>query len=512
MRSFNVIITCFLAVACITTQTQAQYQLALQPGTFTVGFKAATYFDLGRHPLAEQTENFQQGRAVHISVWYPASDVKGKSPMPFSQYADFVSQMINPASPTQASRAESFRQIQFFMSQISGDTALLARHKDRLWKSPTRAFLHATPIKETFPVLFYPESPHLNSLLAEYLASHGYIVVAVSRFGSNNAEFEWQNVRGIETLVQDCQFALSVIKQEFNLNHPKVATLGVGMNASAGLAWMMRSPVVQALVSLEGGVLTGYEFELIKKSPFHSVRDANKPMLVLHSPHPAVDPKFIDAYTYADRYVVSFPVMREFYYLNYGVWEATMNGILGPAPGDTKSGFEAVAQMTLQFLNHQLKSNPQATQYLRALPTTENKLFKASFLPGLPIPPTAQQLDELYQKEGFDKLHQAVVRYTKDNPQTYTYEFMNGHGIRLIQEGKFEEVMKWADTFRNNFPDAAIAFVLAARSRLELKKNEEAKLLYQQALMLLESDTYLDTETKSQLRPSIASRIQQLSK
>jgi hypothetical protein len=144
--------------------------------------------------------------------------------------------------------------------------------------------------------VIYPENPNLNNILSEYLASYGYIVVSVSRHGTLDAEFEWQNVRGIETLVQDCQFALAAIKKEFKIKDDDVAVMGTGMNASGGLAWMMRNPLIDALVSLEGGILTGYEYGLIQKSPYFDIHSVDRSILGMHSPHESVDPKLIERY------------------------------------------------------------------------------------------------------------------------------------------------------------------------------------------------------------------------
>jgi tetratricopeptide (TPR) repeat protein len=494
---------------------QGEFQTSLPQGTHKVGFTQKVYFDPGRPPLAEQRKEFQSGRAVHLSTWYPASVKSGSKQMNFNEYVDFFDSMINPDAPTAASKKAGLKLINYYMSQIGGDTVLFNKNLPDLMKSPTNSYLNASYLPGEYPVLIYPEAPYLSSLLCEYLASHGYIVVCVSRFGNLNAEFEWQNVRGIETLVQDCQFALARVKERFKLNDPKIAAMGVGMNASAGLAWMMRSPKVGALVSLEGGILTGYEFDLIKKSPFYDVTAANKPMLVLHSPHESVDPGFIENYKYADRYMAFLPGMKEFYYLNYGVWENSIKDLLGPAPGDTKKGFEVVSQYTLQFLNATLKGSAEGQQFLDKTPAQAgipDGIIKFSKKTALLIPPAKSDLDKIYATSGFDGLMKEVNKYINEDKHALSFDTMTAFGTDFIQSRAFEQCIQWSVTFQGSYPDAVTAYSIAGRCYLELGRKENALTMYSKALEILPFDDHLDESSKARMKTAIEQRIEQLRK
>ncbi len=199
--------------------------------------------------------------------------------MMYAEYVDEVSRMINPQDVTKKTRTKSSQQMSLNLSQLGGDSMILKKHLPALLAENVNAYKNAAYLGGSFPIVIYPENPNLNNILSEYLASYGYIVVSVSRHGTLDADFEWQNVRGIETLVQDCQFALTVIKKEFKIKDDDVAVMGTGMNASGGLAWMMRNPLIDALVSLEGGILTGYEYGLIQKSPYFDIYRVDRSIL-----------------------------------------------------------------------------------------------------------------------------------------------------------------------------------------------------------------------------------------
>jgi hypothetical protein len=503
-----------LPIGAETCFSQTYFQTRLNFGPHKVGFKAGVHFDIGRPAIKEQYAAYRQGRAVHISVWYPAKPKNNHPKMTYAEYVDEVSRMINPQDVTKKTRMNAVRQMNQHLSQLGGDSTLLNRHIPALLAENVGAYKNAAYNVGTYPILIYPESPNFNNILSEYLASYGYIVVSVSRNGTLDADFEWQNVRGIETLVQDCQFALTVIKKEFKIKDDVVAAMGTGMNASAGLAWMMRNPSLDALVSLEGGILTSYEYGLIQKSPYFDIYRVDKPMLVIHSPHETVNPKLIEHYKYADRYMVGMPQMREFYYLNFGVWEKTITGILGPSPGDTKLSYEWMAQYTLYFLDWTLKQGHHGKMFYENKPETHGvppAMLEYTFIPSLDVPPAAKELLTLNRAEGFLKMLEEVKKYQQQDSSAFAFETYVLIGQQLMTEKKFEDGAKWAANFQEVFPTATSAFTIAGRCYLELGNKTDAVAMYSNALKLLPFDTYLQPSDKDYLKGAIENRLKQLS-
>ncbi len=485
----------------------------LTPGTHKVGFKSSIYFDPGRPPLQEQQPDSRNGRAVHISIWYPATIKADQRPMNFSTYVDDIARMINPSAVTDYTKKESLRLMSLSLSQLHGDTMVLKPHLPSLVQSTTTAYLNATALVGSSPVIVYPESSYLNNISCEYLASYGYIAVSVSRHGTFTAEFEWQTVKGIETLVQDCQFALSIVKKEFQLTKPKVAVMGIGMNASAGLAWMMRSPEVEVLVSLEGGILTAYEYNLIQKSPYFDKTRANKPMLVMHSPHEAVNADLIDQYKYADRYMLHLRQMSEFYYLNFGVWEKTMPGIVGPAPGNTKTGFEWAMKYTLNFLEWHLKQKESGRIFFDKSPAQNGVpagVVEYTFKPRYEIPPTEAELENIKQTAGFAAMLSEVKKLQHKDPQAISFDVFITIAQRLIGAKEFEYGIQWASVFQQSYPEATSAFTIAGRCYLELGQKDKAGAFYTSALKLLPTDPNFDPGQKERMKEQIEKRLEQL--
>jgi hypothetical protein len=505
-------LTCFVIFLGQILIAQNYLSVALPPGQYKVGFRSSLYYDLGRPPLQEQLAGLSEGRAIHISVWYPARVMKKQTPMQFSQYVDDIVRMVNPVLPSPSARKKAIHLMNSFLSQVRGDSNVIKNHLPGLSSAVTTAFLDADPLSMPFPVVFYPESSYLSNIMSEQLASHGYIVVSVGRHGTLKTDFEWQSVKGVETLIQDGQFALAVIRKEFKTDR-KIGVMGVGMNASAGLAWLMRNPEIAALASLEGGILTQYEFQLIQKSPYFDKTRANKPILVLHSPHEAINPDLISHYKYADRHILYLPGMSEFYYLNYGVWEHSIPGILGPSPGDTKKGFEFAAQCVVQFFDGYLKGKEsgklfyEKTFFANTMPP---ELVHYSFKGKIDIPPSVDELTKLLHEQGSEIVITEVQKHQKNDRQAFSFDTFIKIGQQLIATRKFEDGIKWAVVFQQSYPEATSALTMAGRCYLELGEKQKAHQFYMNSLRLLQNDPNFDTTQRGQLKLQIEKRLDEL--
>jgi hypothetical protein len=134
----------FLSVLTILTLNHAlcqNYQaVSLKAGEYKVGFASSIYYDLGRPPINEQQAGFRNGRAVHISTWYPSSTSPLEKPMQFGVYVDDISRMVNPEPATEKTRKESIRLMKFFLGQLHGDTTVLTTHLSSLLNSTTTAY------------------------------------------------------------------------------------------------------------------------------------------------------------------------------------------------------------------------------------------------------------------------------------------------------------------------------------------------------------------------------------
>ena len=323
-------------------------------GKYTVGFKTIDVIDHNRSDI--DSPQTTAGRKMTIHIWYPAKKTKGY-PISYKNYVELLSEKKKRTFDD--TRKSFFRSVM----ELSGDTALFSSVYTRLIGSKTSAFLNAAVDDGEFPLVIYPDNPYAQSILCEYLASAGYIVASPVLQGTYSHQMEY-NVRGIETAVTDIQFTLGYIRTHYKVQRD-FCVMGTGFNATLALSTQMRNRDVKAIVSLEGGITTGFEKSLIELVPYFSIEKCDAPMLIIHAPHPDVHPELTHRYKYSERVYQCYAESSEFYFLNYGVWEKRIPGIFSRANrGNTWDSFCYAAKSINHYLNWKLKGQNQAGEYL----------------------------------------------------------------------------------------------------------------------------------------------------
>ena len=224
----------------------------LKPGPHPVGFKILDVTDYGRTiaPLVDwqgnenPEENFRQ---VRISIWYPAQADKGQQPMVYREY-------IEAAGFETVMEGELLVGLDAYLAHSTFGGA----DKDKLRRmveEPTAAFRDAAPIDGRHPVVVYAPSfsyePFENSILFEYLASHGYIVAASRSSGPETREMS-MDLAGVEASVRDMELILDALHDTGHADLERVGAAGFSWGALSAAMLGMRNFNVQAVLALEG--------------------------------------------------------------------------------------------------------------------------------------------------------------------------------------------------------------------------------------------------------------------
>ena len=338
----------------------------LDYGSYSVGFRTMFATDLSREDVPYSdwggrlypTDGHGEGRSLPIHIWYPA--VKSSKPLMFGDYLELITRQSNQ----QVASIDDSLAKHIYINQVNdlkGDSSFTEEHLNKLLSLHTKASLNAVPIEDKFPLVIFPNgtSPANQSVMCEFLASHGYVVAGLPLKGQYAHVLD-ASVKGLEVAVDDLQFALQQLLTLSNVDGNQIALMANAIESSfcAGLA--SRNEKIKALVSLEGGFLSQFEQNILDESNFYEEQSITLPILAIYSPHPSISPDYIFHLKYSERYFAHFPDMSEFHFLNFGVFEEYVPGIIGEAKGDTKKGFKAGSELTLAFLNAKLKSQTKS--------------------------------------------------------------------------------------------------------------------------------------------------------
>ena len=386
----------------------------LEPGRYAVGFRQLLLRDVSRPAVAADDGarvTDVRGRQMQISLWYPARATTRRA-MAYGDYIDRLSQELDFGAVDESKRRLAEQKFMELPAALGGDTATLRRSLPRVRALATAARLDVAAATGRFPLVLFQEyrAPASNSILAEYLASHGYVVAAPTLKGTYDAAPE-TSVRGLETHAADLRFVLGAIDSLPYVARDNVSALGVGIAASGALALQMRTPWIRALVSLEGGITTALELGLLAATPYYDVAAVRVPILAITAPHPSVDAARLDMFRYAPRQLVHFPRMGEFWFLDYGMLEREVPAIIGPPPGDVATGFEWGARWIRLFLDAYARSDLAALDTLtrgRPLPGTPDGLFAVARREAVPPPPTVAVLKQLLERGGIQAIDSII--------------------------------------------------------------------------------------------------------
>jgi dienelactone hydrolase len=121
------------------------------------------------------------------------------------------------------------------------------------------AYRDAQPAAGRFPAVLYFGGLNAqindNAIMAEYLASHGYVVASISLIGpSDEQTFQSRTSDDLEASVRDMEFAWSVLQNEPDIDKTKLAVMGHSVGAIEAVILGMRNANVSVVIGLDGTV------------------------------------------------------------------------------------------------------------------------------------------------------------------------------------------------------------------------------------------------------------------
>lgn len=327
-------------------------------GPYAVGYR--TFFKL------DESRDYggRRGRPILFRVWYPALGSEDAK----LAYGEYFEVPPLPQYPGFSERLRSLVRNSASKDLFQRESESLLRPAERaafqrLLTTRTAAMLDARESLGTFPVVIYHPgaggSFEENSLLFEYLATFGYIVVS-SAYQSPFADSVSNNVGGIERSGPDMAFLVNQARGWRNADASRMAAIGHSAGAQHILQWIgdPRCPLSVA-VSLDS-TLEYDEFLHLHRHLTAMWKELTPPripvMLFARStPRPKFS-AFRDYLRFAPRYEVEVPGLRHDDFLTHG--------FLGPAllgSGRSKSvreAYQEVCRVVKTFLDTAL--NPQS--------------------------------------------------------------------------------------------------------------------------------------------------------
>jgi len=363
----------FYAASAIA-QTPAIWN-GLTKGAYEVGFKFERQYDHARPFQDEYDESGKlvkhRARPMQMFIWYPAAHTANAKCLQFEEYLLLNDTEAEPWRWTDAHK-HALRQKDGEEKRMAGSSW------ETMLALETAAVKEAKAAAGKFPLVIFGmgggTGGHAYSVLCEYLASHGYVAVALTALPLKKGERWPFDASGIEAQRRDLEFVINYATQLPFADADKLALASWSVGGVAQALLQMRNSDVDALIGLDAA--TGYEYgrDLLKQSAFLDFKKMNVPYLHMHGEAPVrynvpKNFEFYDSLAVADAYLLTFKQLAHADFLP--CYRAVPHSILKTdRSAAVIAGFKVLSQYVLNFLNAYLKHERSALEFMRQTPAS----------------------------------------------------------------------------------------------------------------------------------------------
>jgi len=437
---FRILHTLLLATVLVQGTASAADFTPTPVGPYRVGFHVRQQYDRARvyqhprNPVTAQAMNGDRSRPLQTLVWYPAIGTGGAM-----TWRDYVA--------TVATEEEFSR----MPDQVRRATDLLAGTRDL--QSPVRALRDAPERPGKFPVVIYAPSNSAyaieNTDLCEYLASHGYIVIATPSLGTRSHTVT-ADLESAEAQAADIGFLVGYAHTLAQADASRIAVVGHSWGSLASVLAAARDDRIRALVTLDGSLRAASDY--VNGGPraarYVSPERLGIPLLYMTrlQDEGTIGTELLARIRYTDVYLATLDAANHMAFSSWSLRMASDAALTGGTRAQAAQAYGAMAQTVERFLDARLKGDAAARRQLdEALAAQRPPAGFLSFAVrrAASVPPTLDTfLDQLGQ-QGFEHIGTIYDRLHAQNPdlvldplQTYDW------GMKLLRERHAADAMR----------------------------------------------------------------------
>ena len=263
------------ALSCATSQPQGTAEElwpGLERGPYSVGFQV-------RHETDARRSFGSAPRPIQVSVWYPAI-ADDRAPVSYRAYLRTAGTEVDHSEPDEARATEHLLMVR----ELAVEAGASVQSFDRQLRRSGWAVRDAEPEDGPFPLLIYAPGSGApafqNTVLCEYLASHGFIVAASPSFGPDSRAMP-STVAGVEAQVGDLAFVARVLEGAPNVEAQRVGLIGYSFGGLAVLLHAMSDERVGAVAALDPTLMVKKGHRLAREVPGYAPEALRAPIILM---------------------------------------------------------------------------------------------------------------------------------------------------------------------------------------------------------------------------------------
>ncbi|WP_413623723.1 hypothetical protein [Luteibacter sp. Lutesp34] len=382
----------------------------------------------------------------------------------------------------------------------------------------------ATPAAGGFPLVFLigglGADINTNVVLAEFLASHGYVVASVSLIGRSGDQLAPSRAPAdTEASVRDIEYASSLLCVSKGIDCRQVAAIGHSLGAVQAVLLGQRNGNVTAVVALDGTyAFKGSESTLTDAQGFdptmsrYALLDLRRQQGMQSAD---LDFSAIDGLPYADRYMVQMKNMHHSDFTSFAMTGEAMHVPIKPVYNGTgwdrstaRRGYELAANIVLAFLDAEVKRHPEGESRLATL-ARDAQVASSRREPSLPFPPGPADVVAWAEAGKTDGIKPRFERSCGKRPlsECIDQDAFNNNGYALLREKRADIAVVLFELVAWSHPRSANAQDSLADGYLAAGRKEQAIEASKRVLALVPGDTTVDDSTRAQLISAAKQRM-----
>jgi dienelactone hydrolase/TolA-binding protein len=472
---------------------QTTFHFTEKPGPHAVGLKVVEQYDTSRtyRPATDDLGKpltGERSRPLQTLIWYPAQSTSEKA-MTVGDYAQLAATETSFGKPDLSPDWKEW---------IDGIKPTL---KDAMW-----ARRDAPLAAGRFPVVIY--APSFSSMswenadLCEYLASHGYVVIASPDMGTTTRDMSG-DVAGVRTQARDISFLIGYAQTLPDTDMSEVAVAGFSWGGLSNLFAAAQDLRIDGLVALDGSMR--YFPGLIKDSGEVHPEDMTLPLLFFtqgeisleniernHSGPSQTGPNALNAWTHGDLITVHDLALTHtqhssMFQRNEDIWKGYAEAQKGDySREDGIVGYAWIARYTVNFLDAYLKHDASALAFLKKTPAENGApphLLKVDFRAAKGIPASLESFRAELGRLGFDHASEIYGSMKEEKPDFKLDETaMNDWAYHLMQSGHLPEATALIKLNIQNYPDSSNSYTTLGEIYARSGDKQLARENYNKAL------------------------------
>lgn len=483
----------FLALAPLGYGQTSLKDIGLDYGPYPVGFTHKVISDPSRtYQKIYDYSTERIARPIPVSFWYPArEDTSASEPLKVLDYFRILKQ------EEEWEHLPDEQLLNWFYYQ---KTPSNQRHLEE----KTEGFSQRAFAEGSFPVILYAPSFQASSVenfaLCEYLASHGYLVIASPSRGSETRWFA-KAEKEIETQARDMEFLMAEALKHPLADASKIAGMGFSFGGLAGVLTLMRNDRFKAFASLDG--TERYQESVLKVSPFFDYAKLDVPYMHMAQKNipdnileadgipPGLNTTFnlYDSITKSQAYRLKFHNLTHSYFSTTGVLFEKRDPRQDKSDPQIMESYRWVSIYAKTFFDAFLKEDAQALEFLNKAPT-ENGIPPGLISSQTKLPQTEpmgfEDFNDLAAQQHYEKLSTLYESLLAKDPDLILPENnLNTLGLQLVfNPEKGEEGIELLRFATEMYPESANLLDSLAEAYLFLGEEENALVYFKKSLKL----------------------------